>query len=279
MKKIKFIALILSVTIFGSCDLFEKETILDANSEGSNLASFENANITYSQVATGDEYTFKVKMKVKGPTVMDMTNDVAVNLEIDAASTAVEGTHFRIENKSVSLTKANNYLAQFDVVMITTGIVAPLTADPTIVLNAKTTSANVVGSGKPTNIKLVYGCLSHFEGTYNVTTVLTDYDGTVYNLAPWTEDITKIGVEKYRTTRVGHWTVADLDGTPGYTFLNKCDALTVPGQNLVDLYGNWVQGTGTVDDATGNIHMEYSICYPQGADHCRFYVVDYVKSK
>jgi len=260
-----------------SCDLVNNETTLDENDKGNNLASFEKSKIIYSQVATGDEYTFDVAMKVKGPTWLDLTQDVPVTVVVDDASTAIEGTHYRIDNNKLTLKADGNYLGTFKVTMLTAGIVAPLPKDPKLVLKAKVDGVDkVVGDGKPLEIDLVYGCLSHFEGTYDVTTVYTAYDGTVSTLT-WTEDITKTGVEEYRTTRVGHWTPAQLGGTPGFTFLNKCDLLTVPGQNLVDLYGNWVEGTGNVDDATGNIHIEYTICYPQGSDHCRKYVCDYVK--
>jgi hypothetical protein len=76
----------------------------------------------------------------------------------------------------------------------------------------------------------------------------------------WTETITKTGIGQYRTQRVGHW--ADLGvGTPGFTFTDVCGVLSVPGQNLVDYYSNWVEGTefGSADPETGVLHIVYSI--------------------
>jgi hypothetical protein len=41
---------------------------------------------------------------------------------------------------------------------------------------------------------------------------------------------------------------------------------TVPGQNLVDLYSNWVvgiAGASSIDEATGVITIDYAIESPQ----------------
>ncbi|MCF6183156.1 MAG: hypothetical protein L3J56_00780 [Bacteroidales bacterium] len=258
MKKLKYIVLfLLSTVIISSCDLFDKSTVLDANSEGNNIATFEKHDIVYSQVATGDEYTFDVQVKVKGPSVMKMTGDVPVTIEVDTSSTAIAGTHYRIDNNKLTLKADNNYLGTFAVTMITAGIVAPLPEDPQLVLNIKTSgsSAKVVGDGVPCKIDLVFGCLSHFDAhTYSV---VATRDGAFYD--SWSgEVITKTGVEEYRTTRVGHWVSLGV-GTPGYTFYNKCDVLTVPKQNLVDYYSNQVQGAGTADPVTGVLDIVYTI--------------------
>jgi len=275
MKNLKLAILALGVLFLGSCELFQDDTTLDLNSAGPNLASFEKENIVYSQVATGDEYTFDVFLKIKGPTSMDLTEDVTVTFDVDDSSTAIEGTHYRINDSSVKLTKAGNYLGKLSVTMLTAGIVAPLPADPTIVLYAKANGTNVTGNGKPAKIKLVYGCLSHFEGTYDVTTEYTGYDGSVTTLN-WTEEITKTGIEEYRTGRVGHWSVSSLGGNPGFTFYNKCDELSVPGQNLVDTYSNWVEGTATGSADGNTLFIEYSICVTN-PDKCRYYKSTYVK--
>ncbi len=263
--------------MISSCDLFKKDETFVENSKGPNFVTFEKSNIIYSQVATGDEYTFEVEIKVAGPTVADLTADVPVTIEIDPTSTAIAGTHYRFDNNTLTLKANNNYLGKFYGTMITDGIVAPLPADPKIIFKAKVNGVDgVVASGKPVTVNLVYGCLSHFEGTYDVTTQYTAYDGSVSTLT-WTEDITKTGVEEYRTTRVGHWTPAQLGGTPGFTFFNKCDDLSVPGQNLVDLYGNWVSGNGSANATSDTLTFNYTICYPKGSDHCRSYSCEFVK--
>jgi hypothetical protein len=45
-----------------------------------------------------------------------------------------------------------------------------------------------------------------------------------------------------------------------------CGVITVPGQNLVDLYSNWVvgiAGASSIDEATGVITIDYAIESPQ----------------
>jgi hypothetical protein len=113
------------------------------------------------------------------------------------------------------------------------------------------------------------------EGDYEVTTEYTGYDGTV-TVLNWTEHITNTGIGEYRTERVGHWSIAALGGTPGFTFSDVCGKISVAGQNLVDTYSNWVEGTdfGSVDEATGNLYIEYSVCVDTG---CRYYKSTYVK--
>jgi hypothetical protein len=64
-----------------------------------------------------------------------------------------------------------------------------------------------------------------------------------------------------------YWTAAQLGGTPGFTFYDVCGVITVPGQNLVDLYSNWVvgiAGASSIDEATGVITIDYAIESPQG---------------
>jgi hypothetical protein len=88
----------------------------------------------------------------------------------------------------------------------------------------------------------------------------TAYDGTV-SIINFSDYFTETDAGEYRTGEVGHWIGGLGVGTPGYTFYDVCNVITVPGQNLVDYYGNWVQGVelGSVDPATGVISIVYSI--------------------
>jgi len=274
MKNLKLaIIAMLSLSLLGSCELFQEDTTLSKNSEGYNLAGFENTKQTVVAVADGNEYTFEVKMKVIGPTSMDLTKDITVTVEADAASTATEGTHFRIDNKSLTLKASDNYLGLLKVTVITNGIVAPLSKK--LILNAVSASGDAVvtNNGKPLEMTINYACFSNLAGTYDVTTEYTGYDGSV-TILNWTETITQTGVGEYRTGNVGHWAPADLGNTPGFTFYDQCGELTIPGQNLVEAYSNWVEGTesGIADGNT--LVMEYSICVATG---CRYYKSTYVK--
>lgn len=289
MKKLKYIfMLILAMAAFQSC-LVENKTRYDLNADGPNFAGFELTNTALSFVSNGDEYGFTLRVKVTGPTSMNMTNPVTMTVAADveamealAASDttitpAIEGTHFRIDNPQITLSKDNNYLNLFPITILTEGIIAPLAKKPVLILKVTeaTGDPKIVNNGKPIQIDLNYGCFSNLAGTYDVHTVYTSVAGVVTEY-DWTETIVETGIGTYRTGRVGHWTPADLGGTPGYTFMDVCNKITIPGQNLVDLYSNWVEGTivGTVDPSTGDIYVEYSICVDTA---CRQYVSTYVK--
>ena len=277
MKTLKYILIILlSLGTFNSC-LVDETTRYDLNDQGPNLAGFEATRTSFSFVSDGSDYGFTVKMKLIGPTSMDVTSDITVTVEADPSSTAIEGTHFSLDQPTITLKKSDNYLGLLPVTILTEGIIAPLATAPKLVLKvvSATGDPNVLNNGKKLEIVLNYGCFSNLAGTYDVSTEYTTAAGVVSMLS-WTETITQTGVGTYRTERVGHWTVAALGGTPGFTFTDVCNVLSIPEQNLVDLYSNIVAGTGpgAVTVATGDLYMEYSVC-ASGA--CRKYKSTYVK--
>ncbi|MFZ5429978.1 MAG: hypothetical protein ACOZDD_07085 [Bacteroidota bacterium] len=277
MKTLKYILFfILAMGLSNSC-LIEDETNLDLNGKGPNLGGFEQARTTFAAIADGEQYQFDVKVKVFGPTWMDITSDVTLTIAADPSSTAKAGTHYRIDNPTITLSPSKNMLGLFKVTMLTEGIETPLAVAPVLVLRVTQASGaeNVLNSGKPISITFNYACPSFLEGTYQVSTEYTATTGAVSMLS-WTETITKIGIGTYRTTRVGHWTPDALGGTPGFTFTDVCGVISVPSQNLVDLYANIVEGTafGTADEDTGKLYIEYSVCYG-GA--CRFYKSTYTR--
>lgn len=280
MKKIKYLLIvIISMSLVTAC--FDDETGLELNSEGNNVAGFTNARENVANIADGSEYDIALKMKLEGPTVMDLTNDVTVTFAAAPGSTAIEGVHYRIDNPSTTLLKANDYLGYGNIVMLSDGIVAPLAGpSPVLILMATATSGEnkVVASGKPVVVTINYACDSNLDGTYTET---IDYwrGGAFVSTTTRTTTFTKTGVGEYRTSNVGHWTPAALGGTPGFTFYDVCGDITIPGQNLVNLYSNWVQGVAgasSVDPITGNIYMEYTIVVPPATSD-RIYYVNYVK--
>ncbi len=279
MKTLKYILiLILGMGMFNSC-LFEEDTTLELNGKGPNIGGFDQARTSISAIADGTENKFDIKVKVFGPTSMDLKNDVVLTIGADPSSTAVLGKHYKLDNPTVTLSPGQNMLGFFKLTMLTAGIKTPLAVSPVLVLKVTQVSGDpmVVNSGKPISITMNYACPSFLEGTYDVTTEYTAYDGKV-SILNWTEKLTKTGIGQYRTERVGHWTAAVLGGTPGFTFSDVCSKISVSGQNLVELYSNWVEGTafGSVDEATGTITIEYSICVDNGA-RCRYYKSTYVK--
>ena len=279
MKKIKYILLFtIALVLFNSCEsVVNTKDVFDIK-DGNNFVTFSSSKQTNTQIAESGEYPVFVKLKLDGPTTGAVDGDLKVTVTVDeAASTAIEGTHYRIDHAVAVLKKSDNYLGEFEFTQLTAGIQTPLAELPVLVLKLASVDASgkVIASGKPMKVTLSYACPSDLGGLYNAHMVYVGYDGSVAT-KDFTDLITETGIGQYRTTEVGHWIGGLGVGTPGYTFFDVCGDITIPGQYLVDYYGNWVQGTatGSVSDA-GVIHVEYSICYPQGSDHCRTYVVDY----
>jgi len=167
MRKLKYLLMfILSMALFNSC--FEDTTDLDLNSEGPNVAGFEKSSQLLAAIADGVAYPFEIPMKVMGPTYRDISGDITITVAADAeASTAIEGTHFRLDNPSIVVSPGNNLLGLLTVTMLTEGIVTPLDKSPVLVLNVTAASGdpNVLNSGKPISLTFNYACPSFLEDT------------------------------------------------------------------------------------------------------------------
>jgi hypothetical protein len=281
MKTLKYILILtLGLFTFNSC-LVDDTTKYDANADGPNLAGFELNRTSVAGIADGSEYIFPMKVKIIGPTMTDLTGDITLTVAPDPASTAIEGTHFRIDNPVIVLSKNNNYLGLLNVTMTTEGIATPIENSPVLILNATSATGDptVINNGKPLEITLNFACFSEFQGSYTLTINRVSTTGVASTIVRTDEVITKIGTETYRTKYVGHWTPAQLaPGTPGFTFTNNCNKLSIAEQYLADYWANIVTGTaiGTADPVTGDIYMEYSVCYPPGT--CNTYKCTYVKN-
>jgi len=280
MKTLKYILiLVFSLGALNSC-LVDDTTRYDLNDDGPNLAGFTDGRTSFSFVSDGNEYDFTVKVKLIGPTSMDVTEDIVLTIDSDESSTAIKNTHFVLPQPTVTLKKSDNYLGVIPIKILTEGINAPLAAAPKLILKvvSATGAENVIANGKKLEVTLNYGCFSNLEGAYTLTIERISTTGVPSTIVRTDEFITQTGVGTYRTTYVGHWTVAQLapPGTPGFTFTDVCNDITVPEQNLADAYANMVEGTaiGSVDPETGDIYIEYSVCY---AGACNFYKCTYVK--
>ncbi len=262
MKRIYLLLLIIfGIVSLPSC-LVEDEVPAGDNDKGPNLAGFEKTRTTLAGIADGTAYDFDIKVNVIGPTSMDLTNDVTLSIEADPASTAIEGTHYQIDNPTVTLTSDNNYLGFIGLTMLTEGVETPLEEAPVLILNVKSATGdeNVINNGKPIEITFNFACFSSFEGEYSVVT--TSSSGTVRE---WQETITKIGTEEYLTQRVGTWN-PPLNPDYGFVFTNACNVLTVPNQGLADMYSNDVysHSAGSYDPETGVITIYYTIWFEAG---------------
>lgn len=281
MNKLKYILILLAgALLFASCS--DDNGFISNVEKGNNIASFTDNTQSVSNISDGEEYPVEVTMKLIGPSVNELSGDYTATIQPDwegipEDERAEEGTHFRIDNNQVMFEESNNYLAKFNFTMLTQGITAPLEKSPKLNLKATeiTGGEGVTSTGKALGVTLNYACDSNLDQTYDVQTTYTAVDGSVSNHT-WTGTWTKTGVGTYRTERVGHWTAATLGGTPGMTLSDVCGNITIPEQNLVDLYSNLVSGTGNIDESTGVITLDYSIC--AGGD-CREYDATYTPTQ
>lgn len=270
--------LVLILGTANSC-LIDDSADYEDNDKGTNLVGFVLTSTSLGAVADGNEYQYSLNMKVLGPTYRDVKSTITATVAVDESSTAVEGVHFRLDNPTVTFSPDNNLLNTLPVTILTEGIRAPLDVAPVMVLKVTDVSGdnNVLNSGKTIAVTLNYGCFSNLAGTYTLTINRVNLAGVASTYTRTDEVITKTGIGEYRTTYVGHWLPGDLaPGTPGFTFVDVCNKITIDEQNLANLYSNLVKGTiiGTVNPDTGDLYMEYSICTDDG---CNFYKCTYVK--
>ncbi len=187
MKKLKYILIfILSIGFFNSC-LIDDGTTHDDYDQGPNLAGFVTNSTFASAVADGNEYPVEIKMWLEGPTSMNETDDITVTIGVVPSSTAIEGTHFRLDNTTLTLKASNDHLAELTFIMLTDGIMAPLDKTPVLVLEVLDASGvdNVIANGKKISIDLNYLCYSNLAGAYiddnrygdvvNITEISTGY--------------------------------------------------------------------------------------------------------
>jgi hypothetical protein len=264
MKTIKYILIfMLCLASFTSCIVDDTEPSA-GNGAGTNLGGFNDSSLNFGGVADGNSYDFNLKMEVKGPSYKQMTSDVVLTVAVDPSSTAIEGTHFKFNSKTITLSASNNYLGLLPITMLSKGIVAPLATAPVLVLKvlSATGAENVINNGKNLKITFNYLCFSNLAKTYNVRMRYVRAASGIDQILNFTDTFTKTGSGEYRSGLIGHWAAADLGGTPGFTFIDVCNVITIPQQNLVDLYSNLVEGvtgSSSVNPATGVITMQYTV--------------------
>lgn len=279
MKKISYLLSFLSIGLaltMVSCE--EGDNLADQIEASPNLIGFAIRTTSFSGIADGTTYTNMVPVSVFGPSTGDLSGSYTATITVDPSSTAVEGTHFTLPSNTITVTSDGNLASNFQIDMLSAGIPTPLAVNPVIVLKvgSPTGSGNIVASGATLKITLLYLCpsfLADFNyavtGTYVRASTATN---TTFNHG--VEGLSKVADGEYFTETTGHWNPGELDpGYDGFYFKDICGVITIEEQNLGGVYSNLVQGTGTVDESTGDIYMEYTVC----ASDCREYTATYVQ--
>ncbi|MDF1571342.1 MAG: hypothetical protein P1P82_06970 [Bacteroidales bacterium] len=175
MRKLKYLFMVI-ITLVMVTSCFEDDTTLDLNDDGLNVVTFERIASSLTAEANGEEYDFDVKVRISGPTVMDLTNDVTVTFTATDASTAVDGEHYRINNPTVTLTADNNYLGLLSITLITEGNSPPMDGTPEyekyiapeLYLEISATGDDkVTGSGKIGEFTLNFTAPNPYKGVYD----------------------------------------------------------------------------------------------------------------
>lgn len=283
--KIIFSSIVLSFLAV-SC-IVDDET--DVNfGEGPYVIGFENALAVESYFTDEGTITKQYPLNVLGGSDGSPTEeDITVTYEIDPASTATEGVEFDFVTTGGTLTiPAGQSFVNFPL-KINTGNFNLTEKTELILKITATNSDNAVVSALNNTLAITFvGCLSTLDqNTYVVTTVRGD--GAVVTNGV-TETLTLIDVNTFRTESVGAFGPSSAGGpiSPpanynGFIFSDICGEITVQSQNLGGYYSNLVFGNGTatvpdgtVDPATGDIIISYTITFAAGN---QTYVSTYVK--
>ncbi len=177
MKRLNYILLLLlGVCLFSSCG--DGLDPLEGLDDTLTIASFESYSVNMGGEANGSEYNKVIQVKVNGPGIMDLTEDVTMTVAAAANSTAIEGVHYRIENKSITLSRSNNYQGLIDIVLMTEGNTPPMDGTPefddykapVLFLNAVSVEGgnNTVATGKTAKITLNFTPPNPYAGEYDV---------------------------------------------------------------------------------------------------------------
>lgn len=245
MKIIKyFVILFLGVVILSSCEKLNEPKILSSVQVG---FEFRTSTLMLDYIAGADVPT-TVRVMVIGA---QQSTAITLNISVDAASTAVEGTHFDLASTTVTI-PANTSWGEFTLI----GHAGAFTGGgqtENIVLNLTTTgSISVAPNFATTTTKLQTVCpfdINNFLGEYFI------------NEAGYGEYATTITLDPVVANRI--WITNFWDWTNDlayYDFDPVTGEVTMPPQII--LMGSGLTpyncyGTGTYDPCEYTFHMEY----------------------
>ncbi len=261
MKLIKIFLLLLIVS-FVSCTT-EDNTVDISN--GPNIVSFDKTSYTESYFEDlgiiDKEYPVNVYPSGDG---IATDKDVTVNFAVVADETTAVSGEYVLNTTSLTIPKGDLF-AQLPI-GINTANFDP--NEPTKVVIEMTTSTDgfVVNSLRSKMTINFVGCQSDLAN-YTYSVVCTREDGAVYG--PAIEPLTMESVNSFLTYSVGSWS-SPLNPGHGVRFQDICGTLTIPDQDLADMYSNNVTAAagpnhlGGYVDADGNFTLKYKISFSSG---------------
>src|SRR5690606_38513243 len=178
--KLKFLVIAVLAIGVTSCDALLEEDITDYGT-GPNFVGFSAAALTLNAETSGEEFSRMVPLRIIGPTVTSLNDEVEVTVSVDPRSTAIEGVHYRLDSNTVTLRPSESdtdvFAGGLPITILTEGLVAPLATAPVLVLNITSAESNdnivINDKTKSARITLSYACpfdTANYEGTWIATT-------------------------------------------------------------------------------------------------------------
>ena len=198
---------------------------------------------------------------------------VTVTVEVDPTSTAVEGVHYSLASKTLTI-PAGQVIAKFPVTVLT-GNIQP-TETPNLVLKITSASgAKVSVNYSSLTFRIRVICPSNLAGTYSVFwNVLNIGDGSggasqtfnnvTINSAPQiTLTSTATGVYSMSDMSFGMYPGVYADAAPTGNFTDRCNDIIGAATNR-DRYGDPFTITGTSTPAEGKILITWKNTWGDG---------------
>lgn len=281
MKKLKYVFLfIISSTLLTSC-LVDDETTSDDNINSINVVTFDriNDNLTGVVESTNPEYTFMKEIRIAGPTLLQLTNDIVVDAVVGEGTTA-DGSMYRINNLPLTLTAEDNYLGLISFTLITLGNKPPLEGEPGYedyvapVLNLDLTATgdpNVIGSGKTGMFTLNFTPPNPWAGDYSSHVIYRHpsagtYPDNINSEDDYDKSFTGLTGNKMETNwfavwdDVISWITINSDNSISYVVNpdDWSDEVTLGDPNRPDLISHY-------DPVDGKIYLYYSYTRSDGS--------------
>jgi len=289
MKTFKILCLsLISAFLLNSCLVDDDVQQLEGDFANTPyVVGFRNSTSTTAFLTDGSTQVFKQPVDLLTGSNFSSTPEITVTFDVDPSSTAVAGTDYDFVSSNSSATiESNRDFGTIDINVYTENI--DVLNPKTIVLKLTDTNVGVIGQNgdedleeefETVTINLGGVCFSNAGGSFDIV-VTRQSNGQVYNF--FNETIIQTDEATYLTESTGRFSAQpggiDLTGPPnnatrnGFVFTENCGVITIESQPLGATFGgNPVSGSGTVDDATGNLSMTVVV----GSDDT--YDVEYIK--
>ncbi|MDG1277421.1 MAG: hypothetical protein P8O16_09085 [Algoriphagus sp.] len=235
-----FLAMLVATLTTTACfDDQGVDTFFDGNQVEFNAANLPNG-LTQSFVRLSPTQTDVLNVQVNRVSTSG-TAAVTVNIEADPTSTAVEGVHYRLDSKSITI-GAGEFITNLPITVLT-GNIDP-SETPDLVLNiASATGAEVSTNYGSLKVAIRVICPSELAGTYSVFwEYLQTGDGAGGPRQTATDFvIASASTMSFAVAGTGAYTMSDMsfgmypgiynDARPTGTIRDNCDVLTGAASN------------------------------------------------